>query len=358
MDREEYIKAFVQLGSFIEAWLRGDESTCNLLAGNNAYGGFNTTIQLAVEENEWFTESGIRKSLAAIASEMLNGDKLVSWVQNYPYCDLSTTLKPIGVIAAGNIPLVCFHDIICVLISGYAVLLKLSSKDKVLVEKIAELLAVFEPKLDDRIKLVDTIKKSDISGLIATGSNNTSRYIDYEYSDIPVINRKNRTGIAILTGNETEKELELLSDDVFSYFGMGCRNVSKLYVPCGYDFTMFIGASTKWKEGLGRQSKYIYSYRHEYAISQSLNEQYINGGFFLLKENKTYNSPLSVIYYEFFSNLDSVKNQLIQSAEQLQCVVSADGEIGNVRFGQTQKPSLFDYADGIDTMQWLNNNIK
>ena len=358
MNQKEYIAALVSAGNFLCAWLLGDKSLCDKLAGSGSYAGFSHAVQYALKENRWFTEESVRDALAAISSEMLNGDKLEAWLLAYSYCDSNAHLKPIGVIAAGNIPLVCFHDVICVLLSGYNLLLKPSSKDKVLIGWVLELLIYFEPKLKDRIKLVSAIQQSAISGLIATGSNNTARYIEYEYPAIPVLSRKSRTSAAIVTGNETEEELTRLAYDIFSYFGMGCRNVSKLYVPNGYDFSFLLEASSEWAKKLSRQPKYISSYRYEHALSISLGESLIDGKVFLLKKNKLFNSPLSVIYYDFFTNLESVKNHIAQNADLLQCVVATSSFIGNVRFGQTQQPALSDYADGIDTIQWLANNIK
>ena len=358
MNREEHINAFSCLGKLINVWLAQDEDACDELGGKGLYAAFSTAVWQAAKDNEWFTEQGIKDALAAISTEMLAEVKLRAWLEGYGYNDRASLAKPVGVIAAGNIPLVCFHDIMCVMLSGYGLLLKPSSKDRALIEKIVELLIYFEPKLSERIKLSYLAKREDISALIATGSNNTARYIEYEFAGISILSRKNRTSVAILTGDETEEELMLLGDDIFSYFGMGCRNISKLFLPKGYDFSTLIASLNLWTEKLSRQAKYVGSYRHERAISLSLNEQVINGDIFLLKESKQLNSPLSVIYYEFFSNLESVKNHLIQNADLLQCVAAADGTIGNVRFGQTQKPALSDYADGVDTIQWLTNNIK
>lgn len=357
MNRREHINALAKLGCFINAWLLQDETACGHLAGKEVYTAFNASVRQALQENEWFTEQGIRESFAAIAAEMLGAAKLEAWLQAYPYNNNGDVVKPIGVIAAGNIPLVCFHDVICVLLLGYSLLLKPSSKDSVLISRLVELLIYFEPRLRDKIALTHSIKQQAISALIATGSNNTARYIEYEYSTVPILSRKNRTSVAVLTGNETEEELRLLSDDVFSYFGMGCRNVSKLYVPEGYNFSLLLSVFGGWAERLGQQAKYINSYRHERAISLSLNESLLDGEAFLLKQSKLFNSPLSVIYYDFFSNLESIKSQLLQNADLLQCVV-AGGSIGNVSFGQAQKPTLSDYADSVDTIQWLTNNVK
>lgn len=358
MNREEHSSALVKLGSFIAAWLQQNEDLCCRLGGEGAYADFSTTVGCAAKENEWFTEQGIKESLAAISSEMLSEAKLSAWLQSYAYHDYGNSLKPVGVIAAGNIPLVCFHDIICILLSGYGLLLKPSSKDSILVRKVVELLIYFEPKLRGRVGLTDSIRQSDISGLIATGSNNTARYIEYRYADVPVLSRRNRTSVAVLTGNETEEELELLTDDMFLYFGMGCRNVSKLYVPVGYDFSLLLKVLKKWRTSLLKQPKYVNSYKHELAMGLSLGEQLIDGEVFMLKRSDQLNSPLSVVCYDFFANLDIVKKNFTQNADMIQCIASADGLVGNVRFGQTQKPALSDYADGVDTIQWIINNIK
>lgn len=358
MNREEHIAAFVKLGTFINAWLLGDIAICDSIAGSRAYSDFTAATIEAVNDNEWFTTEGVKEAMAAISSQMLAQEKLEKWLQEYSYTDYIDSVKPVGIIAAGNIPLVCFHDILCVLLSGYALQLKPSSKDKVLVSKVVELLIRIEPKLADRVVLTNTINPADISGLIATGSNNTARYIEHEFSSIPILSRRNRTSIAILTGGETKEELQRLSNDIFSYFGMGCRNVSKLYIPKGYDFSILVSALSTWRDRMNKHQKYTNSYKHERAISLSLGEKVVDGEFFMLKMSEQFSSPLAVVYCEEFNNFDELKNHIVQYADALQCVVSAEVGIGNVRFGQTQTPALTDYADGVDTIQWLIKNIE
>ncbi len=323
-----------------------------MLAGNDAFAKFEQAVEAAQQENEWFTEENICMSLSAIANEFLNESKLHSWLSTY--ANMSTKAEErIGIVAAGNIPLVCFHDILCVILSGNQAVLKPSSKDKVLITEVVRLLGIFNVDLSKRLELVDSIDPSSVDRLIATGSDNTARYVEYTYRGLPILLRKSRSSLAVLTGKETADELRLLAADVFSYFGMGCRNVSKLYVPENYDFSFFIGTAHEWSEVLTKHKKYTNSYCYQKALYLSLDETFLDGKFFLIKQSNAYTSPLSTLYFDFYSGLDELKMRLVVDAEQLQCVVAANGNFGNVCFGQTQYPALADYADGIDCMRWL-----
>lgn len=355
MNREERVHALVQLGHFISGWLQGEEGG-KFSFNADLYDGFSKSVARAVRENSWFTERSVRDALASIADKMLQTDRLNSWLSSYSYNTEAERQKPVGIVAAGNIPLVCFHDIMCVLLAGYNVLIKPSSKDRMLVSACVALLHFIDPRLSRYINVAGSFTEEHISKLIATGSGNTARYIEYEYRNVVRLVRKNRSSVAILTGEETECELKLLASDIFSYFGMGCRNVSKLYVPAGYEFEMLMNVSGCWRADYEDNAKLMSRYRYEKAVADTLGIGYVDGGFFILSRNTAFCSPPAVVNVDFFTNLDVIKYQLIGNIDQLQCVVSAPALFGNVGFGKTQQPELTDYADGVDTISWLLNS--
>jgi hypothetical protein len=298
--------------------------------------------------NGWFIESEVYFSIqswaAALTSENLN-----QWLLAYEIQDRSP--KTVGLILAGNIPLVGFHDFLSVLVSGHKAAIKTSSNDQHLLPFLAKYLIEVEPSLEKRIEFVGKLENFD--AVIATGSNNTARYFEYYFKDKPNIIRKNRNSVAVLDGNESEQDLIALGKDIFTYFGLGCRNVSKLFVPKGYDFEKFFKGMYEYREIINNQ-KYINNYDYNKAVFLMSNFLVLDNGFLVLKEDNSYSSPISSIFYEYYTDLQDVKSAINQDAEQIQCVVSNNLIENSVAFGQTQHPQLWDYADNVDTISFLN----
>ena len=316
---------------------------------NQAY---EEVIARATAENAWFTPSFIRIAMNNIG-EALKEDLLEAWVS--PYSSRTESTRPayaIGVVLAGNVPLVGFHDFISVLASGNRFLGKLSADDKQLLPFLAARLRSFYPELNDYIAFTEH-KLENFDAVIATGSNNTARYFEYYFGKYPNIIRKNRNGVAVLTGSESNEELAQLADDVFLYFGLGCRNVSKLFVPQGYEFDQLLKAFDAYAQVLDI-SKYKNNYDYYKSIYLINSVPHLDNGSVLLTGSDALSSPPSVMYYEPYDNLQALNDRLHALVEQVQCVVGRPGEItGAIPFGQAQKPGLTDYADGIDTMEFL-----
>ncbi|MDX2194880.1 MAG: acyl-CoA reductase [Cytophagales bacterium] len=321
--------AFAQLGIFIS---NIDKSQKQALAAQ------------AYINNSWFTENSINTALDGLAY-YLEDSNLTKWL--LPYNILNVSPKNIGVIAAGNIPAVSFHDILCVLMAGHTLHAKLSSDDTVIIKYLLQKLCEIEPAFAPYIHYPD--KLTDIDAVIATGTNNTNRYFEYYYRDKPKILRKNRSSLAVITGNETQDELQLLGTDIFTYYGLGCRNVSKIIVPSGYDFNAFFEAMYPYNEVINH-SKYANNYEYRRAIYLMNGDKFLDNNFMLLKESEQTASPVSVLYYHYYSHMNEVLDYINTHRENIQCVVQAGN---NVHFGETQKPNLWDYADGVDTMQFL-----
>lgn len=299
--------------------------------------------QKAFEKNGWFAPEFITLAVNNIVTQFLQKDKLESWAASY-YLDDNIIAKNVGIVMAGNIPLVGFHDFLSVFIAGHKQTIKLSSKDDVLLKHIADKLFEWKPSLHEPIVFADMLKGCD--AYIATGSNNTARYFDYYFGRYPNIIRRNRTSVAVLTGNETPTDLELLADDVHVYFGLGCRNVTKIYVPSSYDFVPLLNAFKKYSY-FSDHTKYRNNYDYNLALLIMNNVYYMTNESILLVENEQFFSPISQLNFSFYTDLTVVKN-LLEKDENIQCIV---GE--NIAFGKAQQPSLINYADGIDTMQFL-----
>lgn len=258
-------------------------------------------------------------------------------------------------ILAGNIPLVGFHDVLCVLVTGNTALIKASSQDARLIKAVLNKLAAIDNSFADRFSFVERLVEFD--AVIATGSNNTSRYFDYYFGKVPHIIRKNRNSVAVLTGDETQEDLYQLGHDIFDYFGLGCRNVSKLLIPKDYNIATFFEAIEPYKDIINH-NKYNNNYGYNKSIYLVGREQHLDNDFLLLKENDALASPLAVVFYNYYDSLADVEQLLIAENENIQCVVSkAPLNINNqvVSFGQSQQPKLWDYADGVDTMDFLAN---
>ena len=294
--------------------------------------------------NGWFTEAFIDLAVKNICSEFLQKEKLEKWTQHYHLDDIVGG-KNIGIVMAGNIPLVGFHDFLCVFICGQKQTIKLSSKDDILLKFLIDKMVAWEPELKACIEFAELLKGCD--AYIATGSNNSARYFHQYFSKYPNIIRRNRTAVAILTGNETTEELDLLSDDVHQYFGLGCRNVTKLFVPAGYDFVPLLRAFDKYKY-FEDHHKFKNNYDYQLSIALLNNIFYMTNGSALLLENDAIFTAISQLNYSFYADEKAVLD-LLMGNEDIQCIC---GHLG-IAFGQAQKPSLMEYADGVDTIQFL-----
>ena len=299
----------------------------------------------AYNENPWFIPEFVDFQLNHITNEYLSPPALDKWIRDYRVPGENPTPKNIGIVMAGNIPLAGFHDFLSAFISGHRQTIKPSSKDFQLINGVIQQLKEWSPELDGMITIAEQLKGCD--AYIATGSNNSSRYFDYYFSKYPHIIRRNRTSAAILTGNETPEELEALSDDVYLYFGLGCRNVTKLYVPRGYDFLPLLDSFRKYNWAFDMH-KYKNNYDYQLAIMIINKIYYMSNGSLLLQENKSPFSPISLLHYEFYDDRAAVENSLVSSAD-IQCIVAKD----HVPFGTAQRPALNDYADKADTLQFL-----
>jgi hypothetical protein len=296
--------------------------------------------------NPWFTPENVKVAITAIASELTEA-KLRKWTDAYP--ELHTERNPLkaGVIMAGNIPLVGFHDFLSVLISGNRLIAKTSSKDSELIVFISSILCSVNEEFNGLIEFTDGIL-TGFDVVIATGSNNTSRYFEYYFGKYPNIIRKNRNSVAIITGNETETELKDLGKDIFLYFGLGCRNISKIYLPKGFESE---GITKHWNafSGIIRHSKYANNYDFNKAVYLVNKEKFQDIGYLLLKEDNRLASPVSVLHYEYYDSQSAVKQELELTKEKIQCIVGSE----YIPFGKAQSPELWDYADGIDTIDIL-----
>ncbi|MDC8001746.1 acyl-CoA reductase [Aequorivita todarodis] len=305
-------------------------------------------LRKAEAENGWFTQENINFALKSWG-EALSEKNLKQWLSKYKIED--PIPKTVAIIMAGNIPLVGFHDFLSVLITGNKVLAKLSSNDKTLLPFLADYLISVEPEFENYIEFTEgRLESFDV--VIATGSNNTARYFEYYFGKYPNIIRKNRNSVAVLTGNESEEELKSLADDIFRYFGLGCRNVSKIFIPENYDFEPFFKGMFSWKEII-HNHKYINNYDYNKAVYLMDSFPLLDNEFMLLKEDTGFSSPISVVFYEKYTSKYAVKKRLEAEAENIQCLVTKAGLPNEIPFGKSQNPELWDYADGVDTVDFL-----
>jgi len=311
----------------------------------------NTNKFVLTNQNTWFISQYVENSILEL-SNSLKKENLEKWVSMYQNFDNQRNSKKVGIIMAGNIPLVGFHDFLSILITGNKVIGKLSSKDDVFMRILVEMLIEINPEFKNLIRFEDS-RLTDFDAVIATGSNNSSRYFEYYFGKYPHIIRKNRNSVAVLTGQETDKELQFLADDIFMYFGLGCRNVSKLYLPNDYDLKNIFENCNKYKFCVDH-NKYSNNYGYNRSIYLMNNITFWDNNFMLLTQNTAFASPVSVVYFERYTELEQVKNHLNENIEHLQCIVSSPGIISNsLKFGETQKPNLWDYADNVDTIKFL-----
>ena len=307
--------------------------------------------QRASLENSWFLPEFIDIAVNHICSAFLDSNKLQEWVSKYNIDETVTSPKTVGIVMAGNIPLVGFHDFISVFISGHKQAIKLSSKDSVLLKHIVEYIISQDPAVNEYIRFEELLKNCD--AYIATGSNNSARYFEQYFARFPHIIRRNRTSIAILDGTESNGELAKLADDIQLYFGLGCRNVTKIYIPAGYDFVPLLEALRKYDYFID-QHKYKNNYDCNLTIQIMNNRFYMTNESLLMVENTSPFSPIGELHYEFYTDknavLQNLNNENVdEKTQDLQCIVGK----GYLPFGKAQFPSLSDYADGIDTLEFL-----
>ena len=343
------IEAFVKLGEFLKTFCDFTNSDGNIVENNDPWiNRFTDIVARANHHNGWFTQDNITHSFREW-SKVLSKEKLEAWVSKYD--TQQNQHKKVAIIMAGNIPLVGFHDFLSVLITGNTALVKLSSNDKLLLPLISEYLIHIDPSLKEKIEFSDNLG-GNFDAVIATGSNNTARYFEYYFGKKPHIIRKNRNSVAILKGTESKKELQLLGEDIFRYYGLGCRSVSKLLVPHGYDFDSFYKAIYDYKDIIN-ETKYANNYDYNKAVYLMSEFKFLDNGFLIVKEDESYASPIASVFYEHYDSESSLKEKLKKDTDKIQCIVG-DNVIGNtVPFGDTQKPELWDYADGVDTVEFL-----
>jgi hypothetical protein len=335
MNLQQRINLLVQLGNYISAntpeWQQ--------------------IKQEAGQQNGWFTAPFVDLSIKNISEAFLSPEKLLRFAGSYPLPDSPANSKKIGLVMAGNIPLVGFHDWLCIFLAGHQALVKPSTKDNILFKHLLEKLTEFDENMAGQTLLADMLKGCD--AYIATGSNNSARYFDYYFAKYPNIIRRNRTSVAILDGNETQADLDKLSDDVHLYYGLGCRNVTKLYAPEGYDFIPLLEAFKKYTYFIDH-GKYKNNYDYQLALHILNNKVYMSSGALLLVENEALFSAISQVHYSIYPSppgsdryLDFIGN--LKTHQDIQCVVGR----GFTPFGQAQSPHLTDFADGVDTMKFL-----
>lgn len=300
--------------------------------------------------NAWFTESNVRHRLLAIA-DILQPEILTKWLSRYVLPD-GFSNKTIGVIVAGNIPLAGIDDFMAVLLCGHSYCGKQSKDDSRLLPLIAEILIEIEPRFKTRIVFTDG-KLGKIDSVIATGSNNSSRYFEYYFSKYPYVIRKNRNSVAVLNGKETPEQLTAFGEDIFRYFGLGCRNVTKLFVPEGYVFDGLFEAVFHFGEELMQNRKYMNNYEYNRTIYLLNSEKVLDNNFLVIKEDTGIASPPGVLFFEYYSNIADVEARLKNDREMIQCVVGETAITCTVPLGKAQQPAPWEYADSVDLIEFL-----
>ena len=295
--------------------------------------------------NGWFTEKEVKNAFKAWGKQ-LSLENLEKWIKNYSLADNESN-KEVGIIMAGNIPLVGFHDYVCCYIAGYKTKIKLSSDDNKLFPAILAILNHFDNTVKERTEIVIAQLK-DIDGIIATGSNNTSRYFEQYFGKYPNIIRRSRTSVAVITGTESEEDLQGLATDVFAFYGLGCRNVTKVFLPKGYDLDNLFKAFFPFQY-VSENNKYANNYDYHKAVFMMEQYDLLENGFLIMKEDQSLHSPIGTLYYEYYNDANSIQEHLKQLDENIQCVVSKK----DIPFGKAQNPELWDYADNVDTIEFL-----
>jgi hypothetical protein len=343
---EKRIFAFVRLGEAIDEKVKAVRSS--------SYNDLDEIIRKAGFGNPWFTKDSILTAMT-YWSEALKEDNLKRWLEPYQN-DLNELDKQklIGVVNAGNIPLVGFHDLLVILICGYDYKGKNATGDSLLLPYISQILCSIEPEFNKHIQFVDRLEK--MHAVIATGSNNTARYFEYYFGKYPNVIRKNRNGVALLSGNESAEQLHEIGKDIFTYFGLGCRNISKIYVPEGYKFNFLFESIESYKEMMNHH-KYMNNFDYNHSILLLKKIPFLQNGFLIIRNEKNIASSISVIHSEEYSFKEDVVENIKNNLDQIQCIVADKKYFSNtlqsiIDFGKTQKPELWDYADGVDTVKF------
>ncbi len=340
-----FLSGLVQLG----AWFRGEVEN----EGPEDEG----LLRLSEAQNRWFTRAFVKDAMNA-NGEMLRSEVLERWLIQYPQLNDARSPRLIGLVLAGNLPMVGWHDVLCVLLSGHRALVKCSSEDKVLIPAaVAALDAYCDEDIASRVEFVTgTLQGAD--AVIATGSANTNRYFEYYFRDVPRVLRSQRTSVAVLGGDETHEQLQALGTDVFQYYGLGCRSVTKLMLPKGFDLDRLFAAWVEWGY-VAQNNKYANNYDYHKAVWLLNREELIENGFLLVKEDSGWVSPVGTLYYGWYDALADVRQELEAAADQLQCIATEIPEslqvtsVPTLPLGQSQKPNPWDYADGVDTLNFL-----
>jgi hypothetical protein len=349
MSQNNKKRCFIELGKFLSQFSEDVNIVKSTVLLNDVfYDDFVNLIQLSQSHNGWYTPENVKFAIQSWATA-LTEENLDQWLSAYQIKELNP--KNIGLILAGNIPLVGFHDFLSVLISGHNVVIKTSSNDQFLLPFLTKYLIAIEPKLAQNISFVEG-KLENFDAVIATGSNNTARYFEYYFKDKPSIIRKNRNSVAVLNGKETKEQLVALGEDIFRYFGLGCRNVSKLFVPKGYTFDAFFEAIFEYQDII-HYEKYANNYDYNKAVFLMSNFKLLDNGFLTIKEDDSYSSPISSVFYEYYDSIEEIQIRLESESEKIQCIVSNNLIENRIAFGQTQRPNLWDYADNVDTISFL-----
>ena len=333
------LDGFIQLGEYLR----------EIDPEQERYAPLFDCLQKAEQVNGWFNQKNCLLALNAWG-ETLQTDNLAQWIAAYQLPNEEP--KTIGLILAGNIPLVGFHDVLSVLISGHQANIKLSSSDPFLIPFLYERLQEFSPLFKDRLHFTkDRLEKFD--AVIATGSNNAARYFDYYFSKVPHLIRKNRNGVAVLSGNEGEEELAGLAQDITQYFGLGCRSIAKLYLPKGYDLNLIFGALYP-HANLMDSAKYANNYDYNKAVFLMSEFELLDNGFMLLRQHDAFGSPVACLHYAYYDKLEELEQHLEQEKEEIQCISTSIPLNNAIPLGKAQQPALWDYADGVDTLAFLS----
>lgn len=343
---QERLEAFDRLSRVLLSFIKKENQ-------NNFTQIISESLKKAEIKNQFFIPQFVLHRLSAIA-DLCSIENLNKWTANYNNLEKESS-KRVGLVMAGNIPIVGFHDLLSALIAGFNVVVKMSSKDDILPRMIIDILIEIQPKFADKIFIAkDKLENFDL--VIATGSSNTTRYFEYYFRKVPSIIRSSRNSLAVLTGNESQEQLDGLADDVLLYFGLGCRNVSKIFLPENYDFNKLFGKFYKYSFFVN-YNKYMNNYEYHRAIFIINKINFLENGFLILKEDSSIASPVGVLHYEYFSNIEHVKNFILSNKNLIQTVVASEKLFErHSEFGKSQMPNLWDYDDGIDTLDFLLRN--
>ena len=343
-DLKERIQAFSDLGILF----RENSSSQKIKTFQKWDSELNKLLKDSYQHNSWFIENNLKLSLKNWSAE-LNKKNIENWLENYKI-ELKSS-KTVAIIMAGNVPVVGFHDLMCSLILGFKCFVKLSSNDKILIPLIVKFIQSRFDGFKEKVFFESNILKN-FDAVIATGSNNSHKYFEYYFGKYPNLLRKTRHSVAVLNGNESDSELAMLSNDVFDYFGLGCRSVSKIFIPKGYDLDLLFNAFYM-KRFVIDHNKYANNYDYNKAVYLMSEEKFYDNGFVILKEEKKLGSPIACVYFEYYDDLVQVQNIIKINNQNIQCVVSNEKIFSGISFGTTQCPKLSDYADNVDTLKFL-----